>query len=301
MSDPEPDTVSWGQLQAEAARRLSGVGFEQAESDARRIVEEASGFEGAEYVLGLGSPATVRGVAAFDRMLERRLVGEPLQYVLGRWGFRTLDLFVDARVLIPRPETEQVTGFALRELEVLVDQLGADGRALLVADLGTGSGAIGLSIAAECPRAEVWMTDRSPDALEVAGANLAGLGRAAVRVRLAEGSWYEALPADVRGRLDLVVSNPPYVAPGDPLPAEVADWEPTDALIPGPTGLEALLHLVGEAPSWLARPGVLVLELAPGQAEAVSEAARHAGCDEVWVGEDLAGRERAVVARWVRR
>jgi release factor glutamine methyltransferase len=288
----EPGTVSWRQLQAEASRRLAAAGPGQAETDARRLVEEASGLEGADYVLGLDAPATVRGVASFDRMLERRLDGEPLQYVLGHWGFRTLDLFVDARVLIPRPETEQVTGFALDEL----DRHSAAGP-LLVADLGTGSGAIGLSIAAECGRAEVWITDRSTDALAVAGANLAGLGRAATRLRLAEGSWFEALPAELQGRLDLVISNPPYVAPEDPLPPEVAHWEPREALIPGPTGLESLLHLVEVAPLWLARPGVLVLELAPDQAEAVSAAARVAGFDEVSVRQDLAGRNRAVVAR----
>ena len=298
---PEPGdddrSVAWSQLLDEARRRLRAAGVPDADGSARRIVEEASGFEGAEYVLGLDQPATVRGVAAFDGMVERRLQGEPLQYVVGRWGFRTLDLFVDPRVLIPRPETEQVVGWALDELDRLQARPGADDRSLVVADLGTGSGAIALSIAAERRRTTVWATDVSPDALDVAGANLAGLGRPAARVHLAQGSWFDALPPELRGRLDVVVSNPPYVAATDGLPAEVADWEPPGALVPGPTGLEALEHLVAEAPSWLARPGALIVELAPTQADAVRAAALAAGFVEAFVADDYAGRHRAVVAR----
>ena len=124
-------------------------------------------------------------------MVARRRAGEPLQYVLGSWGFRRLDLLVDRRVLIPRPETEQV-------VEVALELLAGRERPLVVADLGTGSGAIALSLARELPSTgvEVWATDISTDALDVARANLAGLGRAAVNVRLAEGDWFGALPAD---------------------------------------------------------------------------------------------------------
>jgi len=288
-------TVTWDKLLAEAVRRLAEAGRTSPEVDARRIVEEASGFEGAELVLGLASPATVRGVAAFDRMLERRIGGEPLQYVVGRWGFRTLDLLVDRRVLIPRPETEQVVGWALDELDRL--RIEFSDRSLVVADLGTGSGAIALSIVAERDRVDVWATDVAADALDVARANLAGLGRPATRVRLAEGSWFTALPGELTGSIDLIVSNPPYVAAAELLPPEVAEWEPSGALVPGPTGLEVLLTLVAEAPTWLARPGVLVVELAPGQAEAVRRAALVAGFDEAAVADDFAGRHRAVVAR----
>jgi release factor glutamine methyltransferase len=288
-------TVTWGQLQREARGRLAVAGMPSPEIDARRIVEEASGFDGAELVLGLSTAATVRGVASFDRMLARRVAGEPLQYVVGRWGFRTLDLLVDRRVLIPRPETEQVVGWALDEL----DRIRAEviDRPLVVADLGTGSGAIALSIVAERDRIEVWATDASADALDVARANLAGLGRPATRVRLAEGSWFTALPAELMGRIDVVVSNPPYVSEVDALPPEVADWEPAAALVSGPSGLEALLVLVATAPRWLAHPGVLIVELAPTQAESVRTSALAAGFDEATIADDFAGRHRAVVAR----
>ncbi len=261
-------------------------------------MEEASGFTPTELAVGLDQPATVRGVAHFDRMLGRRLEGEPLQYVLGSWGFRTLDLMVDRRVLIPRPETEAVVGHALIELDRLRSrrQTG-DRRSLRVVDLGTGSGAVALSLAAERDGLEIWATDDSGDALDVAGANLATLGMRATRVRLARGSWFEALPTDLAGTLDLVISNPPYVADGDELPPEVARWEPDSALVAGPAGTECLEHLVTEAHRWLARPAALVLELAPHQAPVMVDVARAAGYDQVEVRADLAERPRALVAR----
>ena len=280
-------TVTWRRLLAGATDSVGLV-------DARRIVQSASGREGAEWVLGLDSPATRRGVAAVEAMVARRAAGEPLQYVLGRWGFRTLDLLVDRRVLIPRPETEVVAETAVDELR----RLGGGDRPVRAADLGTGSGALALTLAAEVVTAEVWGTDVSADALAVARANLAGLGRPASRVRLAAGDWFAALPPDLRGRLDLVVSNPPYVAEAEVLPPEVADWEPRPALVAGPAGDEAALAILADVGSWLARPGTLVLELAPSQAAGLAATAAQAGADEVRVRPDLTGRERVLVARW---
>ena len=282
-----PGTVTWRRLLAEATDQ---VGL----TDARRIVQSASGREGLEWVQGLDQPVTRRGVAAVDAMVARRRAGEPLQYVLGRWGFRSLDLLVDPRVLIPRPETEVVADLAIEELR----RLGGGARPVTAADLGTGSGALALSLAAEVVTAEVWATDRSEDALAVARANLAGLGRPGSRVRLVAGTWFGALPADLRGRLDLVVSNPPYVAEGEPLPPEVADWEPQEALVAGPSGDEAALAILAEAAAWLTRPAALVLELAPPQATSLASAATSAGAAEVRVRPDLSGRERVLVARW---
>lgn len=277
---------TWRQLYAEAERRLDS------EVDARRIVERASGHEGAAFHTGLDEPASVRALAFFDGMVERRAAGEPLQYVLGVWGFRMLDLYVDRRVLIPRPETEVVVEVGLAELARLRPAHP------VVVDLGTGSGAIALSLATEGPAdAEVWGTDRSTDALAVARANLAGLGRAAARVRLVEGWWYEALPAVLRGRVSLIVSNPPYVADSDDLPAEVADWEPESALLAGPSGMEQIAEVVKEAPVWLDRPGALVVELAPHQGDEGVALAYDAGFSEASVQPDLTGRVRVLVAR----
>lgn len=279
-----PDGLTWREALAEAASRVDPL-------DARRIAERAGGFSAAELILAMDERVTTRALGFFDRMVARREAGEPLQYVLGEWSFRALELVVDRRVLIPRPETEVVCEVALAEL----DRLGADRPT--VVDLGTGTGALALSIASERPRSTVWATDASAGALAVARANLAGLGRAGQRVRMVEGSWFEALPDELRGGVDLVVSNPPYVAGTDELPPEVADWEPRSALIPGPTGMEAIEIIVAEAPAWLRRPGVLVVELAPTQADAAVALAKHAGFDEAEIRQDLAGRDRMLVAR----
>jgi len=301
VTDRPPDafsdiaTVSWRTLLGIATNRLARAGVTSPSSEARRIVEEASGWEGADHPLHLGDPSTVLTVTSFWAMLDRRCGGEPLQYVLGRWGFRTLDLYVDHRVLIPRPETEQLVEATISEL----DRLRQLHRPLVAVDLGTGSGAVALSLVAEREDVEVWATDASDDALAVARANLAGLGGPGARVRVAAGSWFDALAADLRGRIDLVVSNPPYVAETEVagLPREVADWEPLGALVPGPTGLEAIEVIVGAAGDWLARPGALVVEHAPHQADEAAALARRAGFDEVETRSDLAGRARMLVAR----
>lgn len=277
--------MNWRSLHLAATARLGSA------IDARRIVEEAAT---GPWPMLLDEPVSPRAAEYFADMVQRRAAGEPLQYVLGRWGFRRLDLMVDRRVLIPRPETEQVVEVALQELYRLQARPGA-----LVVDLGTGSGAIALSMALE-GKATVWATDAFADAVETARANLAGLGGfAATRVRLAVGSWWDALPGDLRGRVAMVVSNPPYVSSAEMglLPSVVADWEPVVALDAGPTGLEALEVIVAGAPEWLARPGTLVVELAPHQATAVAAMATEAGFDEVVVRPDLAGRERTLVAR----
>jgi release factor glutamine methyltransferase len=146
----------------------------------------------------------------------------------------------------------------------------------------------------------VWATDVSSNALAVARANLAGIGSAATRVRLEVGSWFDALPDELRGRLKIVVSNPPYVAETEvpDLPSVVVDWEPRLALVSGPTGLEAIDAIVAEAPAWLdPEGGVLVVELAPHQAAPATELARAAGFTDVRVHQDLAERDRVLVAR----
>jgi len=302
---PMPDiglddgTAPWRALLAEAARTLAATGSEHAEIEARRIVEEATGHDGAALLAHLDDPATVGGVAALDRMVERRLAGEPLQYVLGRWSFRTLDLMVDDRVLIPRPETEGVVDHVLAELDRIVARGADDGPAAppVVVDLGCGSGAIGLAVAVERRSTPVHSVDVAPGAVEVTRANLAGLGVAGASVTVHQGSWFEPLPPTLAGRVAVVAANPPYVADAEALPPEVADWEPTEALVPGPTGLEAIEAILVEAPTWLAPGGAVVLEIGEAQGDAVRALAAAAGLVDVQVRPDLNGRDRALVAR----
>jgi release factor glutamine methyltransferase len=281
-------TVTWRRL-LDQARNTVG-----SRTDASRIVEKASGYDGAELWERLDDPAPDRAAAFVGKMAARRAEGEPLQYVIGGWGFRRLDLFLDRRVLIPRPETETVVELALAELKGL-----GEGRRRLAVDLGTGSGAIALSLVVEAPRMSVWATDSSEEALAVARANLAGAGSPATRVRLVQGRWWSALPSELAGTVDLAVSNPPYVAESEEvqLPDEVARWEPRQALVAGPDGTEALAEIVGGAPQWLARPGRLVVEIAPHQADTARALATDAGFTEVEVHPDLTGRLRVLVAR----
>ena len=289
--------MPWRILFNEARHRLAGSdGVDSPDVDARRIVEAAAGATPAEFEDALDDPATERAAAWFYSMVERRGAGEPLQYVVGSWSFRSLDLMVDRRVLIPRPETEVVAGFAADEVASRSASPGGD-REVIVADLGTGSGAIALSVAVECPAARVYATDVSADALSVASANLAGLGRAAARVTLHEGDWFEALPGALRGSIDVVVSNPPYIGAGEELPAVVADWEPPVALWSGPTGNEAVEQVVAGASQWLCPGGALIMEAASHRAQESAALVSDAGFEDVRVERDLAGLDRVVMGR----
>lgn len=262
-----------------------------ARNEARWLVEIATASDGAEFDAALDEPVTVRMVEHLDAMVARHRAGEPLQYVLGRWGFRRLDLAIDRRVLIPRPETELVA-------EVAIELARSAGPTRRVADLGTGSGAIGLAMATELPLDDttVWITDVSDDALAVARANLAGIGRAAKNVRVGAGSWFEALPADER--FDVIVSNPPYVAEGSELLADsVREWEPASALFAGPDGLADIRVIIAGAVDQLVPGGWLVLEIGADQGDAVRELLAGAGYVEVAIRPDLAGHDRIAVGR----
>jgi release factor glutamine methyltransferase len=288
-------STTWRRLQGWAADELRAAGVDGAEQEARWMVEEASGHDGSEFLEVVDAEPVERARGRLESMVARRCGGEPLQYVLGRWAFRGLDLMVDRRVLVPRPETESVVDAALGEVDRLLERVDP-GDDVVVVDLGTGSGAIALSVAAERVRTHVWATDRSGDALVVATANLGGLGRAAARVRIAQGSWFEALDDDLRGRIGVVVSNPPYVDRTAPLPAQVVDWEPHAALFADDGGRADLEVIVAGAGSWLRPDGALVCELSPEQAPWALALARE-DFGEARVLRDLAGRERTLLAR----
>jgi len=290
MVDASDGTITWSMLWNDTAAAVGD------RVRARWLCEVASGLDGDDFRAALDEPATERMVHHLDAMLARLRDGEPLQYVLGRWGFRRLDLMVDRRVLIPRPETEQVVEVALRLARAMP-------RPIAVADLGTGSGAIGLALAAELGELtmdglEVWLSDASCDALDVARANLAGLGRTGASVRIVHGDWFDALPADRRGALGLVVSNPPYVRDDDPrLERIVREWEPGDALFGGADGLMHVRRIVADAPAWLRPGGALVLEIGADQGVAVAALMHDAGLADVVIERDLGGHDRIARAR----
>ena len=278
-------TVTWRELLVETRALLDEP------THAPWICETASATTPGEFRAMLDQPATERAVAHLDAMVARARSGEPIQYVLGSWAFRHLDLAVDERVLIPRPETELV-------VEIAIELARASGPIREVADLGTGSGAIGLAMADELPHdgTRVWLTDVSPDAVAVARDNLAGLGRSAANVSVAEGSWFDALPAETR--FDVIVSNPPYVADASKeVEHIVTDWEPATALFAGPDGLDDLRIIVQGAPRHLRPNGWLVVEHGYDQGDAVRELMAAAGLVDTETRLDLAGLDRVSLGR----
>ncbi len=221
--------------------------------------------------------------ARLGELCDRRLQGEPVAYLVGQKNFHGLDLAVDARVLDPREDTETLVDWALACIP--------PGQACRVADLGTGSGAVALSLGARRPLAEITATDISADALAVARANGERLG---VTVRWRQGRWYQPLAGEC---FDVIVSNPPYIAEGDPhLPA--LRHEPRTALVSGADGLDDLRRIVAGAPAHLRPNGWLLLEHGWDQAAAVRELLRSAGLQIVESRLDSAGIERCSGGRW---
>jgi release factor glutamine methyltransferase len=291
-----------GEALGAAVDALRAAGVEDPRLDAELLLAEATGSERAALAADPGAVLSGAEARRFGELVRRRLRREPVAYILGRRGFRRIELAVDRRVLVPRPETEMLVELAL-ELE--------PARAL---DIGTGSGAVALAIAEELPGCRVTATDTSAAALAVARANAERLGLTG-RVRFLEGTIPEAGEnggADRKGAAgyDLIVANLPYVAERDwaSLQPEVTEWEPREALLAGPDGLDAfrstLPHLSCRSSFRYAATnttsrvaGVVGLEVGEGQADAVAEMLREAGFDEIETRRDLAGIERVVVGR----
>jgi release factor glutamine methyltransferase len=268
---------------------LEGKGVERGRLDAEHLLAHALGVPRLQLYLDYDRPLEKTELDLFRPLLRRRAEREPLQYILGRAAFRELDLKVDTRVLIPRPETE-----------VLVDEVLAavEGREGLTAlDLGTGSGAIALSLLEEGPFPRVVAVDVSASALEVARENAEANGLED-RIELRLGSLFEAVQDGET--FDVVVSNPPYIAEGeaDSLEPEVGVWEPSGALFGGPDGLAVARQIVTGAGARLKAGGLLALEVGERQPGIVVAAVEATGqYNDVRVRRDLAGRQRVVLAR----
>ena len=232
------------------------------------------------------APLSAGSAARFATDLARRATGEPLAYLLGTKEFHGLALQVDARVLVPRPDTEVLVDWAI---ELLRADSGAPA-APAVVDLGTGSGAIALAVKQACPNARVVATDASRAALEVAAANAARLG---LPVDFRQGRWWDAVAGEA---FDLVLANPPYIASGDPHLGALGH-EPVDALVAGIDGLAALRQIVADAAAGLRRGGWLLLEHGFEQATAVQDLLRAQGFAAAQTRLDLGGRPRCTGAR----
>ena len=256
---------------ADAAERLAKAGCDSPRLDAELLLAHVLGIDRTRLLTRGDGAIDAERRAAFEALVARRAAREPVAYILGTKGFRHIDLHVDPRVLIPRPDTETIV-----EVAVEVAPHGAR-----VHDVGTGSGAIALALAGERPDLEVSASDASADAVELARVNAAALGLE-VPVAVATG-----LPP---GGYDVVVANVPYVREDewDALAPEIRDHEPREALVSGEDGLDAIRALVAQAPAGT----LLLLEHAPGQAAAVRELVP--GSE---TRRDLSGRERVTFGR----
>jgi len=263
---------------ARISERLGTAGIETPRVDAEILLAHVLGTTRSGLWAESRRDLRVGEVAALERLVVRREAREPLAYVLGEWGFRRLTLNVDARVLVPRPETEVVVERCLARIAGMPEPR--------VLDVGTGSGAIALAIADEHPGARVTGIDASKDALDVAGSNV---GRTALPVDLVLCDLFDELPA---GPWDLVVSNPPYVRPDEieSLAPEVRDWEPRAALV-GERATEA----IADGALGVLRPGgALVLETAASEAGRVADRLRELAYLDIVTTQDLTKRDRVV-------
>ena len=318
--------------------------------DARLLARKATGWGAAELEMRGDRPFTPRQERELGELLRQRRLGRPLSYVLGEKEFYGRTFFVDESTLIPRPDTETLIDEALRAAAGRLSDLGfgapgarqgqklqegredregpatregaADAPRFRILDLGTGSGAVAVTLAleweerrgslgiggrraglrpgfdfcfpADAPRAQVVATDLSPGALAVAARNARALG---AEVRFAQGDWFGAL-APGEPPFDMIVSNPPYVREGDPhlLNPDLAK-EPAMALVSGAEGLDSLRRIAGEAPQWLKPGGVLLLEHGFDQGPAAARILRESGFGFARDARDLAGRDRVAMGR----
>jgi release factor glutamine methyltransferase len=259
-----------------AADSLAAAGVDSPRLDAELLLEAATGIDRAGLAARPEAGVEAPAARAFGAMVRRRVIREPVAYILGRKGFRRIELAVDPRVLIPRPETE------------LLVEAAVELRPRRALDVGTGSGAVALAVADELAGVEMTATDTSLEALAVAKANRDRLGAAA---DLAHGTLPDGLEAD------LLLANLPYVRDDEwaGLAPEIRGYEPREALVAGPTGLEAIDALLGEIALSARPPAALALEVGAGQAATVAELVRRAGYERTELRRDLAGIDRVVM------
>lgn len=277
---------SVGEALSSSTDALRAAGVDSPRLDAEILLEAATGRDRASLAASPEAAVEAAQGRAFGAMVRRRVAREPVAYILGRKGFRTIELEVDPRVLVPRPETE------------LLVELAVELQPARVLDVGTGSGAVALAVAAELPACELLATDISPAALDVAAANAARLGLDS-RIHFELGSLPDS------GRFDLLLANLPYVRSGDwaGLAPEITLHEPREALVSGEDGLAAIRSLLAAlAPGERGgtNPGLteaVGLEVGEGQGGQVAELLAAAGFAEIEIRPDLAGIERCVIGR----
>ncbi len=278
-----------------AARRLDQAGVDSPRLEAELLLEHVLGIPRLRLIVQSSDPLSPEAAAALEQFVARRATRVPLQHLTGWAPFLEHRLQVTRDTLIPRPETEQLAGFALDRLRPLAAVRG--GKTVQVLDLGTGTGCLALALAAAVPTARVTAIEISPPAAEVARRNFAEAGVAG-RVELIEGDGFLVVPALGR-RFDLIVTNPPYLPNADiaGLAPEVRDHDPHVALAGGADGLDCYRRLAEIAGEWLEPDGWLLAEFGDDQAPALSVLFARHGWKGIQVEKDLSGRDRVLIVR----
>ena len=275
-----------GQALAEAEQRLASAGVPTPRVDAELLLRHVTGWSRIRLVFDADAAVPPDAQAQLEPLLHRREDREPLQLILGTVGFRYVELEVRAGVFIPRPETEVLAGEAIARVPT----------GGVVVEPCTGTGAIACCVAFESAAATVVATDVSLAAVELARANAQRVG---ADVTVLAGDLLDPVDPALRGRVDVLVSNPPYLTPDDVAVGEpeVADWDPHDALVAGATGHEVTDRLIHDADTWLRSGGWLLLEVDSSRAAETAQRAEDAGLAQVAVLADLTGADRIVIAR----
>jgi len=262
--------------------------------NAERLLGDVLSLTRLELYLHHDRPLTVAETDRYRELVRRRGAGEPLQTLIGETEFYSRTFKVEAGVFIPRPETEHL-------VERCVELMTGGTSSLLqptALEIGCGTGIIGVSLAAEMPRLRVWASDVNPAAVELTAVNARRLGVGA-RVEPLEGALFRPFPVQLRGAVNLLVSNPPYI-PSDVVPTlsrEVAEHDPREALDGGADGLDVYRAIAAGAGAWLVEDGIVALEIGYDQGESVPEILREAGFRDIEVREDFNGHPRVVTGR----
>jgi release factor glutamine methyltransferase len=276
-----------------AEAKLTTAGIAAARLDAEVLLAYILKKDRAWIITHIHDELDNAACRSFEAALLRRTQREPLQYITGQQEFWGLEFRVTPDVLIPRPETELI-------VETAIGIVAGPDSQMVIVDLGVGSGCITISLAKELPGARFFAVDKAENALALARENAARHG-VSDRIRFLNGDLFQPLEElDIRGRIDIIVSNPPYVSMGDSdmLQPEVRDYEPDMALFAGPLGTEIHRRIIENAPEYLKQRGALVMEMGIGQAAILRESMIETGAYAPSVVlRDLAGIERVIVAR----